>query len=318
MLSKLIILMIGIAFTNNILAAGKKCLLLSSYHYENEWTKEIIDSAKKKLDHAKACEYKIHYMDTIRKSSSEEIEKAVQEARTLIDTWKPDVTLAYDDNASKYLITKYYKDTERKFIFGGVNWSVDEYNFPFKNVTGMIEVAPIKHLVQQAKKISKAKSLGCITSSRESDIKMCDRIMKEAKKQGLKSGSSSEVNFTNWQKKYNEFQDRFDVVVVQNKTGIEGWDDAKAKNHIVNNTKKLTIGLESWMSGFNALTFAKKASEQGEYTVEKAVEVLKGKSIDDIPIVPNREWDVFINEKISQSAGIKIPGKIARKAKKVD
>ncbi|MCP4577871.1 MAG: hypothetical protein GY846_16480 [Deltaproteobacteria bacterium] len=59
-----------------------------------------------------------------------------------------DVVIAADDNASKYLIKPFYKDAGLPFVFCGVNWDASNYGFPYRNVTGMIEVAGAKELVK--------------------------------------------------------------------------------------------------------------------------------------------------------------------------
>jgi hypothetical protein len=88
------------------------------------------------------CEVKQFDMDTKRYKTTTEIEQKAHEAKILIDTWQPDVVIAADDNAAKYVIMAFYKDHRIPFVFCGINWTVEEYGFPYRNATGMIEVAP--------------------------------------------------------------------------------------------------------------------------------------------------------------------------------
>ena len=81
-------------------------------------------------------------MDTKRNKSDEYKIAVGREARDLILSWQPDVVITADDNAAKYLIQPYFKDSATPFVFCGVNWTAEEYGFPYSNVTGIVEVVP--------------------------------------------------------------------------------------------------------------------------------------------------------------------------------
>jgi len=81
-------------------------------------------------------------MDTKRNKNIDFIKAQALKAKNLIEKVKPDIVLTSDDNAAKFLIVPYFKDSKIPFIFSGVNWTAEKYGFPFKNVTGMIEVNP--------------------------------------------------------------------------------------------------------------------------------------------------------------------------------
>ncbi len=80
----------------------------------------------------------------------------------MINEFKPDVVIASDDNASKFLIKPYYKNADLPFVFCGVNWDAKVYDYPYKNVTGMIEVTPIPILIEQMELFAKGKRIGFI------------------------------------------------------------------------------------------------------------------------------------------------------------
>lgn len=90
-------------------------------------------------------------MDTKRNPAEEFSKAAALKARTTIEEFRPDVVIASDDNASKYLIMPYYKDAELPFVFCGINWDASIYGFPYKNVTGMIEVALVSEIFRHLK-----------------------------------------------------------------------------------------------------------------------------------------------------------------------
>ena len=121
-----------------------KILHIMSYHADWAWNKDQFrgfQDALRGLD----VEYRVFEMDTKRKSSKEWIQKVSQEAKVLIDTWKPDLVYTNDDDAQQYIV-KDYVNTDIPFVFSGINAMPEKYGFVgSKNVTGVLEQ---EHFVQ--------------------------------------------------------------------------------------------------------------------------------------------------------------------------
>jgi hypothetical protein len=99
-------------------------------------------------------------MDTKRHSDESFKIEAAKQAKAEIESVKPDVVIAADDNASKYLVAEYYKDAVIPFVFCGVNWDAAVYGYPYNNATGMVEVTPVPQLVDQLQKVAKGNRVG--------------------------------------------------------------------------------------------------------------------------------------------------------------
>lgn len=63
-------------------------------------------------------EYKVIQMDAKRQSSEQWKLKVADEARELIDTWKPDLVFTSDDDAQLYVV-KHYVNTDIPFVLCG-------------------------------------------------------------------------------------------------------------------------------------------------------------------------------------------------------
>ena len=72
------------------------------------------------------------------------------------------------------------------------------------------------------------------------------------------------------------------------------------------------------MMPFSTIGFTKIPQEHGEWAAQTAIEILKGKSPHEIPIVANRDWDLWLNMSHLESTRITLPRKFVRKAKKVN
>jgi ABC-type uncharacterized transport system substrate-binding protein len=124
-----------------------KILHIMSYHSPFRWTDGQLDGFKEGMGTA-AAEYKVLQMDTKRNSSNAAKEIKGQEARALIESWKPDLVYTSDDDVQEYVV-KHYVGTNLPFVFSGVNKSPKAYGFEgSKNVTGVLER---EHIVESVK-----------------------------------------------------------------------------------------------------------------------------------------------------------------------
>ncbi|WP_300465586.1 hypothetical protein [Desulfobacula sp.] len=89
-------------------------------------------------------------------------EAAARQARQVILSWKPDLVIVSEDNAAKCLVAPYFKDADLPFVFCGLNWDASVYGFPFKNVTGMIEVQLITQIIDHLKPFASGSRIGAL------------------------------------------------------------------------------------------------------------------------------------------------------------
>ena len=94
----------------------QKVLYVNSYHAEFPSAVRHTSTIRRLLAHT-GVELRVIYMDTKRNTSEEYKEQAALQAKEVIDSWKPDVVIASDDNASKYLVMKYFKEARLPIVF---------------------------------------------------------------------------------------------------------------------------------------------------------------------------------------------------------
>jgi len=316
MSTKLIIYCVIIFFNITIgFAETKKCLYIASYHKGYEWGDGIERGLKNKLDNA--CELKQFNMDTKRHSLESYKVAAGKKARDLILSWKPDVVIASDDNASKYVVQAYFKDHEIPFVFCGINWSVDAYGYPYSNATGMVEVGPISNLLVKVTDIigrpANAYYLGVdILTER----KNYERFNEETKSLNIKLVKGLAKTTEQWMEFYIQAQ-KYDFVIIGGYVGLNDWNKDKVIRVIQKNTRKLSVTIQGWMVPYTILGLTKIPEEQGEWAAMVAISILGGTKPADIPIVSNRKWDLWINENILSNTDIKLPRALVSKAKKI-
>jgi len=279
---------------------GKKVLFIDSYHEGYAWSDGTLAGVQSILDPSGA-ELQVFRMDTKRKKTDEDKLAAAEMARNTIEQFNPDVVIASDDNAAKYVIVPYYEDAALPFVFCGVNWDASGYGFPFKNVTGMVEVAAADELFEFLNRLTDGRRVGYLAADVFTAHKEQENIAK-----------TFDINFTDtryatdladWQNKYRALQSSVDILLVGNSAGTEGWDDDAAASFVEKNSKIPSGAIHEHMTRFALIGYTKLAEEQGEWAAKTALKIIDGTSPADIPIARNTQGRLVINARIAQGLG---------------
>jgi hypothetical protein len=118
---------------------GRKILWVSSYHEGYEANDDIERGIRAALKD-RAVQLQVLHMDTKRNDAEDFGRQAGLRALAMVKEFAPDVVIASDDNAQKYLVVPYLLHTGIPIVFCGVNWDASIYGYPTNNVTGMVEV----------------------------------------------------------------------------------------------------------------------------------------------------------------------------------
>jgi len=124
-----VVLIASLLVCGPALAAGKKVLFVDSYHEGYAWSDGVLNGVETGLD-GKDVELKVIRMDTKRNKTDDFKKAAALKVKAEIESFKPDVVIASDDNAAKFLIVPYYKNSDLPFVFCGVSWDASGYGFP--------------------------------------------------------------------------------------------------------------------------------------------------------------------------------------------
>ncbi len=292
---------------------GKKVLFVDSYHEGYAWSDGITNAVVAFLE-GTGAELKIVRMDTKRNKDKEFKKEAAMKVKKVIEQYKPDVVIAADDNASKYLIVPYYKDSNIPFVFCGVNWDASSYGFPTKNVTGMIEVSPVPQLLDQLKPFAKGSRIGHLAADVTSGKKDGANIKKVF---NLELVEYYAKDMADWKDAFVDLQKQVDILIVGNKSGINDWNAADAAAFAEANTKIPTGAIQPFIADYAMITFGKVAEEQGEWAAKTALKILDGASPANIPTVKNVKGELIINARIAKSVGAEIPFEIIGAADRI-
>ncbi len=264
---------------------GKRILWIESYHEGFAWSDGIARGIEKILD-GTGVELRVVHMDTKRHPSRSHAEKSAGDALNVLREFAPDVVMASDDNAQRYLVAPHLRGTGIPVVGGAINWDAGEYGYPAPNMTCMVEV----NLLEQAKSMLRAFGqggrFGYIAADSESErknVQIYNARSFQGKLQGLLVS-----RFEDFPRAFSEVQARSDMLIMGGNGGIAGWDDAEARNFLHEHTRIPTGSFDDYLAPYVIFTFAKEPEEQGEWMALTALRVLGGESPANIPMVENR------------------------------
>ena len=312
----MIIVGMGLAVFAGITSAEKsKILFVDSYHAGYEWSDGITNgilnalnvqmNGDNALDHsASAVELKILRMDTKRNTSEEFCQQAALKAKADIEAWQPNVIIASDDNASKYLIAPYFKETETPVVFCGVNWDASEYGFPARNVTGMLEVELLPQLLEALQKYAKGNRIGYIASDHLTNRKQVANFEKTF---DLTMNAKFVNSYEEWQNAFTALQDESDLVLLGVAANLSGWDNEQVIQFVETATRIPSGCFDPWMAPLALIGYTKIPEEQGEWAAQTALQILDGASPADIPVVMNTKGQIYLNMRLAEKLGVRFP-----------
>ncbi len=302
----------GIKTTRRTSMAGKRVLVVNSYHKGYAWSDGIEAAISAKLKEHPEIEFEFHRMDTKRNSTEALKKAAALEAKNNMESWKPDVVIVSDDNASKYLIVPYYKNADLPVVFCGVNWDAAHYGYPFENATGMVEIALMDELIKTLRTYSKGNRVGLLGPDTTSAIQDANYYKGIS---GIEFTEEKYVNdFGEWKAAYIQFQKNVDILILPAWQGTKEWDEKEAADFILANTEIPSGAEVLFMAKYVLATFAKDPVEQGEWAANTALEILSGKKPGEIPIAINKKARIVLNMKIAKKLDIKFPVEFLERA----
>lgn len=296
-------------------AEQKKVLYVDSYDAEYPPSVIMQDAARRILEPA-GVEMRVVYMDTKQQKSEEHQQQAALEIKDFIESWQPDLVIAADDAASMYLVAPYYRDADLPFVFIGVNWDTRAYGYPYKNVTGQIEVELIQELLAELGKYARGDRIGMLSGDTFTDQKALEYYRDVLDIQFHRV--SLVDNFEAWKEAYASLQEEVDVLLVRNNSGIAGWDDQEAKSFVQAQTKIPTGTVSTHLAPWVLISYSKVNQEFAEYGATVALQILGGKSPADITITTNKQAKVYLNMRLAKNLAIKFPIELIERATLVE
>lgn len=285
------------------------CVYIASYAPGYFWQDEQTRNIQKTLDNV--CQLHIFYMDTKPIRSEARLKQVGQQAQKFIQKHQPDIILASDDNAMKYVVKPYYKNSQTPVVFCGINNTGKPYGLPYRNTTGMIEKLPFDSIIHLIKNLpaqykhNQVVSLALLTTNTATEKKNIQYLEQKAKTYHINFTPVQVHSLKEWHQKFIELnQDKtLDFIILGNYQALkQNWSPEKEAHFHQKQTQKLTFSYLKSMHPYTHLTFLKSATEQGLWAANTAKLILqKGYAPSDLQMVPNRQFQILYNQSMIQA-----------------
>jgi ABC-type uncharacterized transport system substrate-binding protein len=266
-------------------------------------------------------------MDTKRKTDEKWKLEVAAKASANINAFKPDVVIAVDDNAQRYVV-KDLASSGTPFVFLGVNADPMDYGYlrsmeaPGGYVTGSIERARLSQsflLLQQL--VPGASKLAVLCDDSPTGKPVIERVENSAAELGINLVAVKQTgSFSEWRRFVQDIQTQADALLVivyhtlKNDAG-EPVNEDTVLNWTVQNSKLPDMGFWSWaVEGGLLCSEAISGFQQGHYAATVASYVLMGQSPGEFPVDKPQRGEVCVNLARAKMLGVEIPYELARTA----
>ena len=284
---------------------SRKLFYINSYHPGHassdavmEGIYEVVGASKARLD--------VFFLDTQRFPEPDAIAAKADEVMEIIGTMQPEVIIASDDDAVKYVVAEHFKQGPIPCVFCGVEWACESYGLPTDNVTGMLEVWPIRETVEALRpyypNMKRVTVLSGNTASGQKNKAMLDTLFAEV---GLNATCASVDTYDEWKMHFLKASAESDVIFLATGGAIKDWDSDDAQTFVRKHTQVPVLTCDDSLMKYAVFGVTKVAQEQGQWAARTALQILRGKSPAQIPVTQNQQTIAYVNATLADKIGFK-------------
>ena len=218
--------------------------------------------------------------------------------------------LVSDDNAVKYIIQPHFNNKDIPVVFCGVNWSAEQYGLG-KNVTGMLEVIPLRECITEVlKSYPETKNFVVLSEnsiSEQNNTALLDSMYKNL---GLSPKYFLANDFEQWKKYFKEANQTSDLIYMPTNGAVKNWSDEEAQKLIEETLQIPAITCDDFMMPFVVFGLTKIAREQGEWAAETALKIFNGTLPSEIPYTKNSQTKAWLNKTLADKTDFKLSERI--------
>lgn len=230
------------------------------------------------------------------------------DAQVIIEEWNPDVVITCDDNAFKYLVMPYYRDTNLPFVHCGINWDASVYGAPYRNTTGIIEVALVEQLVDELMNYSNGERVGYLSMEGTTGRKAGEYFSRVLETPSVRYVST----FSEWKEAFVDMQETLDLLVIGSFGSVTDFDENEAMKFVRENIR-IPIGANhNPEMPYATIGFIANSKEPGEWVGQTALRILNGTNPSDIPEAANKQATIVVNLDLAEMLDITFPASILK------
>jgi Gnt-I system high-affinity gluconate transporter/Gnt-II system L-idonate transporter len=248
------------------------------------------------------------FLDAKRRPTEAQVRRQAETVLTSIRRFRPDLLIASDDDAVKYVLAPHYRNGPIPAVFCGVNSSARQYGLPTANVTGMLEVVPIEETLREVQRARPGtRRLRVLSEDSVSERSNRELLDPKYRALGLDPTYALVREFADWKRAFVAGQQEADVTYLPTNGAVQGWDAEAAVEWVRRNIRKPVVTCDDFMMPYAAFGLTKVGREQGEWAARSSLAILRGKPPGAIPMVSNERTRCFFNPDLAGRIGFRAP-----------
>ena len=283
-----------------------KVLVVHSYSYEYPWTKSIDDGIMYVL-RDKGYTVEKFFMDTKQNTEEAFKIKSGKKALDIIDSFKPEVVIASDDNAQEYMGKFLVNRKDVSLVFCGVNMDMKIFNYPAVNVTGILERPFVRSTLDLLQKVTHGiKTVTIFTDKSPTSRGFINYITSLDLEVKIDEIIESD-EFDEWRQKFKTIKG--DAVVTYLYHTIHHNGKSVSPQNVMQWTAehmdRPSVGFFYFAVEDGVfLGHVESGFEHGELAARSAVEIINGKKAIEIPVITASKGLIMVNDKTARKLGI--------------
>jgi ABC-type uncharacterized transport system substrate-binding protein len=290
--------------------AGKRVLLVQSYHPEYAWVETVTQGVKEAMQ-GSGLALEIMYMDTKRHTDEAWKIDAGNRASRKVEEYKPDIVLTNDDDAQQYF-ARAYVGKSLPIVFCGVDADPSKYGYPAANVTGVIERPHFKESLVLAQRLRPIRRIAVMSSHDTTSIAALG-FMKQEQLDVEVTEWLMPDDFDQWKVAVKRFNSTVDALVIRSYQavkkpgGLENEDPKDVVGWTVQNATIPTIAFHDFEIKDGILVgVVKSGQEYGRQAMEYGLQILGGTSPGTLPITKTKLGVRMVNRDTARKLGISL------------
>lgn len=281
-----------------------RIFVLHSYNANMPWVQSLNQGIRTVFGDKAYISLRYYYMDAKHHNSKEYLERVSKAIKTTIEAWRPDILIAFDDDAQDMAVREFGYSTNIKVILAGITDSKRwlEYDST-PNITGITEQIPVKAIREILSLMFRNQKRIYYLSDDSKAAKTLDKsIMKEDwGSYGLVAHKRVKT-FAQWKAAVFEAERKADILLVSvYQTIMEGNREIDSKQLVrwMNEHSHIpVVGVyESFIIDGGMLAIAISSMEQGYTAAWLALNIIEKKlTIQEIPLLHGKTFSLFMQK----------------------
>ena len=291
--------------------AGKRVLLVHSYHPEYPWVASITEGVREGLQGSEAV-LEILYMDTKRRTDEEWKVRAGQLAQQKVEQWSPDVVIAADDNAQQYFVRGYVGES-LPIVFCGVNQDPSKYGYPASNVTGVLERPNLKEAVQFLAGVRPVRRIALLSDDCQTSVGALN-FMKNIPVDVEIVDVRIVSDFEDWKSAIRQYNDQVDALgiymyhTIKRQGEVQSMEPRAVMEWTSANVTIPTFGFFDFaIADGVALGLVESGGEHGYKAAQYALWILHGTPLAALPVIRANRGQKMANRAAAARVGLALP-----------